>query len=307
MALPVRLTLLAGVLLASTAARAQSPSVELAEIRELILHASYDEAIERVRALLERPGLDAQSHNVALEVLATAHIANRDQTNADRVLAELYSRDPGHRLSDPDASPVVQAAFQRARERHPTTVDVRLEHVPPIVERRESPLIEVRVTEGRDAVGEVRLAYRTGGAPRYARLVMTLDEDGVARGRIPLVGPPGAEQRVEYFILALAPSMTPLSQLGDEAEPMELTIPAEPARARTLEDSPRAHTGTTEPATSSPSTRSSTSASQDEGSGSRWWVGLLVGVAVAGLAAVGSYYLLREEAPDGSLGHATLR
>lgn len=299
--LPVCLGLVAGLLLGlltPDAARAQSPSVELAEIRELILHARYDDAIERVRALLERPGLDAQSHNVALEVLATAYIANRDQANADRVLAELYARDPGHRLSDPDASPVVQAAFQRARERHPTTVDVRLEHVPPIVERRESPLIEVRVTEGRDAVGEVRLAYRTADAPRYARLVMTLDEDGVARGRIPLVGPPGAEQRVQYFILALAPSMTPLSQLGDEAEPMELTIPAEPVGG-----APTLGTASPPPPPESPPP----AAPEDDEGGSRWWVGVLVGVVVAGLAAVGGYYLLREEAPSGSLGHATLR
>ncbi len=300
--LSVCLALLAGAL-GAPAAHAQSPSVELAEIRELILHARYDDAIERVHVLLDRPGLDAQSHNIALEVLATAYIANRDQANADQTLADLYARDPGHRLSDPDASPVVQAAFQRARERHPTTVDVRLEHVPPIVEQRESPLIEVRVTEGRDAVGEIRLAYRTGGAPRYARLVMTLDEDGVARGRIPLVGPPNAEQQVQYFILALAPSMTPLSQLGDEAEPMELTVPAEPTREVSIEGSTSRPTPPFPPQPSAPQP----SAPHDQGRSSHWWVGVLVGVVVAGLAAVGGYYLLREEAPNGSLGHASLR
>lgn len=273
----------------ASAVQAQSPAVQLAEAREQILYARYTEAIESVQGLLEEPSLDAQTRNIALEVLATAHIANRDRQNADRVLAMLYARDPDHRLSDPDASPVVQAAFQRARSRHPTTVDVSLDHTPPILETRESPMIEVRVSDGANAVGEVRLAYRTSDAPRFARLVMNVDpETGIARGRIPLVGAPEAEQVVQYYIVALAPSMTPLAQLGDEAEPMQLSVPAQRATERQPDPDPHPD----------PIERSSSS--------SKWWVGLIVGIAVAGLA-VGGYFLFREEAPNGSLGNASLQ
>ena len=255
----------------------------------MILYARYQEAIESMDALLEDPALDAQTRNIALEVLATAYIANRDRDNADRVLAMLFARDPDHRLTDPDASPVVQAAFQRARSRHPTTVDVSLDHTPPILQTRESPLIEVRVSDGANAVGEVRLAYRTSDAPRFARLVLNVDpETGIARGRIPLVGAPESEQLVEYFILALAPSMTPLAQLGDEAEPMQMRVPAQRATGGGQLPDPDPD----------PDPRSSSS--------SKWWVGLIVGIAAVGLG-VGGYFLFREEAPNGSLGNAPLR
>ncbi len=275
------------VLFVAELARAQSPAVQLAEAREKILYARYQEAIQSVEGLLEDPSLDAQTRNIALEVLATAHIANRDTDNADRVLAMLYARDPDHRLSDPDASPVVQAAFQRARSRHPTTVDVSLDHTPPLLETRESPMIQVRVSDGANAVGEVRLAYRTGGAPRFARLVMNIDpETGIARGRIPLVGAPETEQQIEYYILALAPSMTPLAQLGDEAEPMQMRVPAQRGQQN---PNPNPNPNPV-----------------DNTSSSKWWVGLIVAIAAVGLG-VGGYFLLRDEAPNGSLGSASLQ
>ena len=283
------LVLTLALLSAAAPAHAQpSPSVALAEIREMILYARYDEAIAAAQSFLEREGLAARDRNIGLEVLATAHLANRDQENADRVLGELYRRDPGHRLTDGDASPFVQAAFQRARERLPETIAVTLAHTPPSIEGRESPLIEVGVSEGVEAVQEVRLAYRTNDSPRFARLVMNLDEDGVARGRVPLVGAPNAAQTVQYFILALAPSGTPLAQVGDEAEPLELTIP--PA----VQDDVRAIAVPEEE-----------DDEVDEG-GSLWWVGLLVGIVAIG-AGVGIGLALREDAPDGTLGNVSLR
>ncbi|MEM9073898.1 MAG: hypothetical protein AAGE52_35730, partial [Myxococcota bacterium] len=42
-------------------------------------------------------------------------------------------------------------------------------------------------------------------------------------------------------------------------------------------------------------------------SSSKWWVGVLVGVVVVVAAVVGGYFLFREEAPDGTLGNASLR
>lgn len=272
-------------LLAAAPARAQSASVALAEIRDQILYARYDEAIAAAQRFLERTDLDARSRAVGLEVLATAHIANRDQAAADETLRELYRRDPGHRLTDGDASPLVQAAFQRARERLPDTIAVRLVHQTPTLSARESPEVRVQVSEGLEAVQEVRIAYRTGGAPRFANLVLNLDGT-TAVGRLPLVGAPDQAQRIEYFVIALAPSGTPLAQLGDEAEPLVLDVPPERRDAAV-------------PTTPPP-------AQVDEGS-SKWWVGVLVGVVVAAAAGVTVAFLLREEAPSGSLGGVSLQ
>lgn len=271
----------------------ESPAMVIAEIREMIQFARFDDAIAAAENFLARDDLDAGDRNTGLEVLATAHVAHRDQASADGVLAELYSRDPGHRLSDPDASPLVQAAFQRARERHPDVVAVSLDHHAPQLQHRESPLVEVRVTEGLHAVQEVRLAYRTGGSPRFARLVMNIDEQGIARGRIPLVGAPGASQEVQYFILAMAPSGAPLSQVGDEAEPMLLVIPA-------------ASEGDPDPDPDPIGGGGPPGGGEDEAGGSKWWISLIVVAVLAG-AGVGVGLALREDPPSGTLGSITLR
>ncbi len=274
---------LAFVLLLVGSSQAQDDAEShLAQVRELILHADYDGAIQSAEAGLSRGDLTAAQHNAFLEATAIAMIANRDDANANRVLNTLFSRDPGHRLTDPDASPRVQAAFQRARERHPEMVNVELAHQPPLLSEREAPVLEVAVSQGADAVAEIRLAYRTlDGA--FARVVMPV-ENGVASGRVPLFGPAQQEQVIEYYFVAMAPSMSPLGQLGDETEPMRLTVPAQ----------------TTPTGDGVGNVLEEPTPPQEEASGSKWWVGLLVGAVVVG-AGVGAYFLLRQPAPSGSL------
>ena len=280
-----------GVLAPRSIAEAQGdPQVAIAQIREHVLYARYDEAVAQAEALLERDDLSAGARNQALEVMATAYLANRDMDRANPVLERLYARDPRHRLTDADASPLVQGAFQRARENAPSQVEVRLDHTPPTVERREAPLIEVRVTEGADAVSELQVHYRTIDSPRFARLALTPD-GGVARGRIPLVGPTDQEQRIEYFISALAPSGYRLAGLGSEDQPLELVAPA---AAPHEPESPSPQPLAPEPG-----------GEEAQESRSLWWVGLLVGVVAVG-AGLGAYFALRPEAPEGSLGQVSL-
>ncbi len=280
-----------GALAPSFASAQANPQVVLAQIREHILYARYDEAVTEAHELLERTDLDAAQRNEGLEVLATAHLANRDMDQANPVLRQLYARDPRHRLADADASPMVQGAFQRARENAPPQIDVRLDHEPPVLERREAPMIEVSVAEGQDAVAELHLNYRTGDAPRFARLVLTM-EDGVASGRIPLVGPTDQEQRIEYFLTAHAPSGYQLAGVGSEGRPLELTAPA---ATRGGPDEP-------DPLGTAPG--DGDDGDVDEG-GSLWWVGVLVGVVVLG-GALATYFALRPQAPEGSLGQVGL-
>ncbi|MAQ18127.1 MAG: hypothetical protein CMN30_25440 [Sandaracinus sp.] len=261
------------------------PQVVLAQIREHVLYARYDEAVAEAHQLLEREDLGASERNEGLEVLATAHLANRDMDQANPILRELYARDPRHRLADADASPLVQGAFQRARESAPTQVDVRLSHQRPTLTRREAPMVEVGVAQGGDAVAELQLHYRTADAPRFARLVMT-PEGGTAHGRIPLVGPENQAQVVEYFITAHAPSGYQLAAVGSESRPLSVTAPAGPVGG-------------------GPTPLGGEGPAEVEEGRSLWWVGLLVGIVAVG-AGVGLFLALRPEAPEGSLGQVSL-
>ena len=144
------------------------------------------------------------------------------------------------------------------------------------------------VTQGVTAVGEIHVHYRATGAPRFATSVMDLNQSGIARARLPLMGAGNMAQTLEYYVVAYAPSRTPLASMGDEASPMTIHVPA----AGETQSVPV-------PLGEEPEEIES------DGGSSKWWIALIV-VGVAG-AAVGGYFLFRGEEPSGSLGHITLR
>ena len=276
-------------MLGAAPALAQTLDAEIAGVREQILYASYPDAIAGATTLLARTDLSAADRNVVLELLATAQIANRETAAANATLATLYARDPGHRLNDADASPPTISAFARAREAHPAPVAVGIDHTSPgVLPTRESPVIVVRLTGAADAVDEVRLAYRHAGEPGYTRVVMNRREDGRWMGRIPVVGSTETALDVVYYLTANAPSGTELSQLGSDAEPLSLRIPAD-VRGPAL-----VATGPT-----------------DGGGGdvaSEPWLWILVGVAVVGAGVgIGVGVALGGQGPEpGTLGIVTL-
>jgi hypothetical protein len=285
---PLSAAMLVAALFGPAPALAQTLDAEIAGVREQILYASYPDAITAARGLLARTDLSAADRNVLLELLATAQIANRETGAANETLATLYARDPGHRLDDPDASPPVISAFARAREAHPAAVTVGIDHTSPgVLPTRESPVIVVRLTGAADAVDEVRLAYRHAGEPGYTRVVLNRREDGRWMGRIPVVGSTETALDVVYYLTANAPSGTELSQLGSDAEPLSLRIPAD-LRAPAL-----ATGGTT------------------DGGGdvaSEPWLWVLIGVAVVGAGVgIGVGVALGGQGPEqGTLGIVTL-
>lgn len=215
--------LLFALMIVPATAAAQS---ELEPIRELVFEARFADAVGAARAYLDRTDLSAQNRNAALELLAIAQIANRQQSDAAQTLALLYSRDPGHRLTDPDASPPVLSAFARARESHPEPVPVAIDHETPRLARREPPSLTVRISQGDDAVAEVRLEYRMG-EEGTSRVVMTRRADGSYTARIPVIGDASTATDVAYHLVALAPSGAELAHAGSAAEPLQLRIPAE--------------------------------------------------------------------------------
>ena len=203
---------------AQVAAAAASPDsgdadAVLAQLRESVNFARYDEAVASAQRFLRRTDLAARQRNAALEALAIVQIATRAEDAARATLQELYRRDPQHRLSDADASPRVQSAFARARDAHPASVAVRLEQAPFDLRQREAPVVMVRLTVGADAVEEVRLAYRHEGDTRFTRVVMALDA-GIARARMPLAGDPSLALSIDYYVEAVAPSLATLARLG---------------------------------------------------------------------------------------------
>jgi len=272
----------------------------LAPIREQILYASYPDAIASASALLARADLDATTRNGALELLATAQIANGDADDARRTLATLYARDPGHRLTDPDAGPPVVSAFARAGAAQPALVAVRIAHRAPTLSRRESPSIEVQLASGADAVDEVRLAYRQGNEPGWSRVVMNRRTDGTYSARIPLVGAAHQAVDVAYHVIAAAPSGAPLARSGTEAEPLSLRIPGEASgTVASGEAPPRPNpaAGTTGP-------------TDGNGGGGNvaeeWWFWTLIAVVVGGGVVAGVVVGTQPGVPDGTLGTVTL-
>ena len=206
-----------------------APDRRLEEIREMVLYARYRDAIAALRGHLDSPRLSAAARNAGLELLAIAQLATNATADADQTLQLLYARDPGHRLSDPDASPRIASAFARARESSPQPLEVSLWHEPTLISSRRSPEVHVRLGEGADAVQELRLNYRDEQG-RLVRVGMHIGEE--LEGQVSLPLRDGDEEyTVEYFIEARAPSGVVLARAGSVDEPLELKVPAEPPPA----------------------------------------------------------------------------
>jgi hypothetical protein len=316
------------------------PNAGLARIRELVTYARYDDAVAAAERFLGRTDLTAAQRNAGLEALAICQVAMRRDDDARRTLERLYGRDPQHRLSDADASPRVQSAFARVRDARPARAEVRIEVAPLQLQRRESPVVMVRATAGADAVEEYRVAYRPEGESRFTRVVMAV-ERGVARARLPLAGDPSRPTSIDFFVEAVAPSLTPLATVGSEAEPLVVRIPAETARVASGDAASGDGGGGGVRGGSGAGGRVPTPAEAaltderppgaghqggadwrggvrtgggegpaDEGGGvtSKWWFWTLIGAVVIG-AGVGVYFAVgppSQSAPTGTLGTITL-
>lgn len=291
------LVLLIAWSLCAQSVRAQDqagPEPQIAQLRAMMSDARFDEALAQARALLARDDLDAAQRNATLETLAIGQLATRDARGANVTLTQLYARDPDHRLLDRDASPAVQAAFDRARESHPPPIAVTMEnasseHLP----ERAAPVLRVTLSAGADAVNELRLSYRQGERRDFQRVLMEHAAGfASAEARIPLLDGDAAYS-VDWYVEALAPSQSIIGRLGDPLEPLSISVPRAAARvaanALQVTESGRR---------------------RDEEGGSvlgQWWFWTVVGVVVLGGAA-SAYLLTRpaEQTPCGSLGCGSL-
>ena len=288
--------------LSAQVARAQEhagPEAQLDQLRAMMQDARFDEALAEARSLLARTDLSALQRNATLESLAITQLATRDQRGARATLDLLYSRDPEHRMVDRDASPAVQAAFDRARESHPTPLGVTIESaVPASLSERAAPLLRVRLTAGADTVDELRLSYRQGTARDFLRVIMEHGDDpATVQARVPVLEGED-EYTLEWYVEALAPSQAVVGRLGDELTPLSLAVP----RAVAPPVVPRAGLDLTGGASDPRSPR-------DDGGSvlGAWWFWTVVGVVLLGGAA-SAYLLTRpdEQTPCGTLGCGSL-
>ncbi len=269
-----------------------SAEVELGAIRDQMRQAGFRTAATAVEAFLQRTDLSATQRNQALEIDAIVSLARRDEPRAARALSELYARDPGHRLSDPDASPVVQGAFARARE-STALRSVTLETTSAAFLGRNAPNVAVRVTQGLDQVSQLRVSVRLSGAPRFTALVIEPEGDGSASTTLPL-GPDPGVQAFDVFVEALAPSGSVIGTLANANEPLRIEVAAAPAPT----------------VVSTPTVIDEPVAPRDGGGDvtSEWWFWTLIGVAVvgAGVGVTVGVVSSQPHSPDGSLGNVNL-
>jgi hypothetical protein len=211
---------------AETAVAAPSGAeAALDAIREQVLYARYADADAAVTALLARTDLTAEERNGGLEMRAVILIARRRLPDARTVLAELYARDPEHRLGYRDAGPNVRDEFDRARETHAATLAVELtDQTQPLTERA-APEIVIALGAGADAIDELRLSYGSGTAS-FERTLMRI-EGGEGHARLPLLEGRDAYS-LHYYVEVLAPSGYVLQSLGTSAAPMTLEVPEAP-------------------------------------------------------------------------------
>ncbi|MDH5492474.1 MAG: hypothetical protein OEY14_11040, partial [Myxococcales bacterium] len=214
---------------------------------------------------------------------------------AEVVLGTRYARDPEHRLQDREAGPQVHAAFARARERRPQPIEVAIENeTPSALELRLAPLIIVRLSQGADAVEELRLSYRRAGGGAFEQTLMRFDAQDrtIARARVPLVEGDEAYD-LEFFVEALAPSRARIAGVGSRGDALAVHVPAPVVEAASAQlPVPDVSTPERPP--------------QDSGGGGilgQWWFWGAVGIVVAG-AVVGGFLMSQSgaEAPDGTLG-----
>ncbi|MCA9601857.1 MAG: hypothetical protein R3A78_08860 [Polyangiales bacterium] len=319
------------------AAKIEATQKRLGELKEMLLYARYAEARGPLEELSKDTTLPARQRVASFELLAMLQIAINDEEGARGTLKDLYSRDPDHRVEDPDASPKVLAAFRRAKQATVSHVNVQMENIVPTRELlRQQPMVKVRVIKFADAVDEIYVHYRQGESSDFVRMAIAPDEKCIAQAIIPPVNTQD-EYDIEFYVEAVAPSGANIGSMGFRTTPLKVTVPA--ARACTdpndaacrCEFFPRSpgcpycfdHPDETacsdDPCVRDPNGKECRCAqnpkadecSEDDDDGglfSQWWFWTIAGAVVIGGTVAGIALFSQSDDPlDGSLTSGTLK
>ncbi len=270
---------------------ADDPAAILTRAREALTYAQFPDAIRLLEPLVGRADLPARQRVGALETLAESYIASNRSTEARRTVETLFALDPGHNLSDPDASPPISRFFAKIKRDFRPPEHVRLQHQPiSNLSTRTAVRVVVFVEAGADAIDELRLIYGSGSDPSRARV--TLAGAAERSAVIPVIEVGREAYTVEYRIEAVAPSGFVLASAGSDRAPLTFRVPSEAESLRRVGAREMAPAGPTPPRPSS------------GGVFGQWWFWTAVGV-VAVAAGGGAYVVLNQPSPprSGTLGN----
>jgi hypothetical protein len=236
-------------------AAAQEPTAEqrLLALRDAVEHAQFERAASDARTLLASNELHAHQRNDALELLAIAQIAARDEAGAQDTLQVLYMRDPGHGAKLRDPGPQVEAAFARA---HAVARPLRVQlETGAVRDAHGRTRVEVALGDGRDAVESIDVF--TSGTDEPMHLVADVGSRAKVALTLPALAPEllaRPEPKLALRVEARAPSGYVLGRDGTHEAPLQVRLdPAPP-----------------EPA------------------GKHWWIWTSVAIVVAGVAIGGA-------------------
>lgn len=318
------------------AAGGQGVDAQLETLEEHILYARYGDARGPLEKLAADNSVTAKQRVRALELLAILQIAVGDDAASRATLKELCTRDPDHKVDDPDVSPKVVEAFQKACKAVVSHVSVQMENIVPTRELlRQQPVVKVRVSKFLDAVDSIHVFYRKGAQTDFVKTVVTPDAKGMAQALITPEATEG-EYDIFFYVEAIAPSGGRIGRMGSVETPLRVTVPAakactdpkDPAcRCEFFPKSPGCpycfeHTDEKEcsldPCVRDPGGRECRCATDpnaeecraDEGGSifGSWWFWTIAGAVVVGGTVAGIVLLSPSDDPaSGSLGSASLK
>jgi hypothetical protein len=279
------LPVLVGALAAGPAFAQRDAQDALIPALEAVEDLRYQDALDRLDAVLARADLTADERNRALELEASCRMYMGDGQAALAGFAVLTRRDPGWSLAG-DYPPRVRTVFEQAVTAALVPVDVRLEPV----DRLGQAGVAVRITAGADAVQRVTLEVRLPDGEMSRQDFV--DVGGSLQAPLPREVA-GAGGRVPYTVKAVAPSGFVLASMIGEWVPPELAPPPPP-----LPPPPLPVVGPAIPPVVPPVV--------EEGPAwyESWWFWTIVGVAVVGSGTAAAVVLTMDTGGprDGSGG-----
>lgn len=248
------------LLLPAPHAGAQESTAEdaLRALRDAVEHAQFARVALDARALLTRDSLCARERNDALEMLAIAQIAARDEIAARATLQELFTRDPNHRPRLRDPGPQVEAAFARAYAEPRASPQVPLSTTA-LRDPHGRTVIEVELGAGRDAVASVDVFARGEEAAGPVHVVADVESRRQVSVTLPALDPSvlaAPHPQLLLYVEARAPSGYVLGSDGTHDRPLKVQLERERAQGVPLRQ--------------------------------RWWLWTSVSIVVAGVAVGGA-------------------
>jgi len=265
----------------ASAEQVQTDNGLLREGLELYEQLEYERSVETLSAALLEPGNDRSEQIAIFRTLGTLFVLLERSQEAEAALTRLLCVAP-HFDFDEFTSPRIRTVFDAVGERFRTSPPdcgngpgptgtgpaqrVTLDHDSPSTARPGEALeLRVSVIEGAERVEQIMLRYRATGELGFNETPASAIAEGIYEAAVP--SDVVSEPRIEYFFEAQGSEGHVLDTLGTASAPLRVPveIAAGPARRSVWRS---------------------------------WWLWTVIGVAVAGAAAVTVWAVLANRDTD---------